>query len=106
MHRVTYEKSFSLLTAVSSASTRAELEDQSGSYADEDIEGRNPMGCFATPEDDAARAVAFLAGPVRQRLHSIRGRRLVRRREPGEPEAAQAEPLTRGGVFPHKDGAR
>ena len=31
-----------------------------GGYTDEDVEGRVPMGRFATPED-VARAVAFLA---------------------------------------------
>ncbi len=36
-------------------------EDQgAGGYIDSDIEGRAPMGRFATPED-IARAVAFLA---------------------------------------------
>ncbi|HSK86045.1 MAG TPA: SDR family oxidoreductase [Rubrobacter sp.] len=39
------------------------VEDQAGGgYADEDIEGRTPMGRFAKPED-VARAVAFLADP-------------------------------------------
>src|SRR5262249_17400850 len=33
-----------------------------GAYSDADIEGRTPMGRFATP-DDIARAVAFLADP-------------------------------------------
>jgi NAD(P)-dependent dehydrogenase (short-subunit alcohol dehydrogenase family) len=41
--------------------TEMDLEDQAGDgYTDEDIEGRGPMGRFATPED-VARAVAFLA---------------------------------------------
>ncbi len=41
--------------------TEMDQEDQgSGGYTDEDIEGRVPMGRFATPED-VARAVAFLA---------------------------------------------
>ncbi|MDP8952885.1 MAG: SDR family oxidoreductase, partial [Actinomycetota bacterium] len=41
--------------------TEMDQEDQgSGGYTDEDIEGRVPMGRFATPED-IARAVAFLA---------------------------------------------
>jgi NAD(P)-dependent dehydrogenase (short-subunit alcohol dehydrogenase family) len=40
-----------------------DVEDQAGGgYADEDIEGRVPMGRFATP-DDVARAIAFLADP-------------------------------------------
>lgn len=34
----------------------------SGAYSDADIEGRVPMGRFATP-DDIARAIAFLADP-------------------------------------------
>ncbi len=43
--------------------TEMDREDQdSGGYTDEDIEGRTPMGRFATPED-VARAVAFLADP-------------------------------------------
>ncbi len=43
--------------------TEMDQEDQdSGGYTDEDIEGRVPMGRFATPED-IARAVAFLANP-------------------------------------------
>jgi NAD(P)-dependent dehydrogenase (short-subunit alcohol dehydrogenase family) len=43
--------------------TEMDQEDQtSGGYTDEDIEGRTPMGRFATPED-IARAVAFLADP-------------------------------------------
>lgn len=43
--------------------TGMDAEDQAGGgYADEDIEGRTPMGRFATPED-IARAVAFLADP-------------------------------------------
>ncbi len=41
--------------------TEMDLEDQAGGgYADEDIEGRVPMGRFARSED-VARAVAFLA---------------------------------------------
>jgi NAD(P)-dependent dehydrogenase (short-subunit alcohol dehydrogenase family) len=41
--------------------TEMDREDQdSGGYTDQDIEGRTPMGRFATPED-VARAVAFLA---------------------------------------------
>ncbi len=41
--------------------TEMDDEDQgAGGYADADIEGRVPMGRFATP-DDIARAVAFLA---------------------------------------------
>jgi NAD(P)-dependent dehydrogenase (short-subunit alcohol dehydrogenase family) len=44
--------------------TEMDEEDQgSGGYTDEDIEGRTPMGRFATP-DDIARAVAFLADPA------------------------------------------
>jgi NAD(P)-dependent dehydrogenase (short-subunit alcohol dehydrogenase family) len=40
-----------------------DVEDQAGGgYTDEDIEGRIPMGRFATPED-VARAIAFLADP-------------------------------------------
>ena len=43
--------------------TEMDVEDQAGGgYTDEDIEGRVPMGRFATP-DDVARAVAFLADP-------------------------------------------
>jgi NAD(P)-dependent dehydrogenase (short-subunit alcohol dehydrogenase family) len=43
--------------------TEMDEEDQSGGgYTDADIEGRVPMGCFASPEDIAA-AVAFLADP-------------------------------------------
>jgi NAD(P)-dependent dehydrogenase (short-subunit alcohol dehydrogenase family) len=44
--------------------TEMDQEDQaSGGYTDEDIEGRTPMGRFATPED-VAQAVAFLADPA------------------------------------------
>ena len=43
--------------------TEMDEEDRaSGSYTDADIEGRVPMGRFATP-DDIAQAVAFLADP-------------------------------------------
>jgi NAD(P)-dependent dehydrogenase (short-subunit alcohol dehydrogenase family) len=43
--------------------TEMDVEDQAGGgYTDEDIEGRTPMGRFATPED-VARAIAFLADP-------------------------------------------
>lgn len=43
--------------------TEMDQEDQdSGGYTDEDIEGRVPMGRFATPED-IARAVTFLVDP-------------------------------------------
>ncbi len=43
--------------------TEMDEEDQgAGGYTDRDIEGRVPMGRFATPED-IARAVAFLADP-------------------------------------------
>ena len=43
--------------------TEMDQEDQSsGGYTDEDIEGRTPMGRFASPED-VAQAVAFLADP-------------------------------------------
>jgi NAD(P)-dependent dehydrogenase (short-subunit alcohol dehydrogenase family) len=43
--------------------TEMDQEDRaSGSYTDEDIKGRTPMGRFATPED-IAQAVAFLADP-------------------------------------------
>ena len=43
--------------------TEMDLTDQTGgSYCDGDIEGRNPMGRFASPED-VARAIAFLADP-------------------------------------------
>jgi NAD(P)-dependent dehydrogenase (short-subunit alcohol dehydrogenase family) len=43
--------------------TEMDAEDQAGGgYTDADIEGRVPMGRFATPED-VARAVAFLADP-------------------------------------------
>ncbi len=40
----------------------AEEDQAGGGYTDADIEGRVPMGRFATPED-IARAVAFLADP-------------------------------------------
>ena len=46
--------------------TEMDEEDQAsgaGGYTDGDIEGRVPMGRFATPED-VARAVAFLADPA------------------------------------------
>ena len=43
--------------------TEMDQEDRaSGDYTDEDIEGRTPMGRFATPED-VAQAIAFLADP-------------------------------------------
>ena len=42
--------------------TARDKGDQSGNYTDADIEGRVPMGRFASPEDIAA-AVAFLADP-------------------------------------------
>jgi NAD(P)-dependent dehydrogenase (short-subunit alcohol dehydrogenase family) len=43
--------------------TEMDVEDQAGGgYTDEDVEGRVPMGRFATPED-VARAIAFLADP-------------------------------------------
>lgn len=43
--------------------TEMDAEDQAGGgYTDTDIEGRVPMGRFASPED-VARAVAFLADP-------------------------------------------
>src|SRR5215203_2767218 len=43
--------------------TEMDEEDQAGGgYTDADIEGRVPMGRFATPED-VGRAVAFLADP-------------------------------------------
>src|SRR5215204_3076499 len=43
--------------------TEMDQEDQAGGgYTDADIEGRVPMGRFATPED-VGRAVAFLADP-------------------------------------------
>lgn len=43
--------------------TEMDVRDQAGGgYTDADIEGRVPMGRFATP-DDIARAVAFLADP-------------------------------------------
>jgi NAD(P)-dependent dehydrogenase (short-subunit alcohol dehydrogenase family) len=43
--------------------TEMDEEDQgAGGYTDADIEGRVPMGRFATP-DDVAQAVAFLADP-------------------------------------------
>ncbi len=43
--------------------TEMDDEDQgAGGYTDRDIEGRVPMGRFASPED-VARAVAFLADP-------------------------------------------
>jgi NAD(P)-dependent dehydrogenase (short-subunit alcohol dehydrogenase family) len=44
--------------------TEMDQEDRaSGDYTDEDIEGRTPMGRFATPED-VAQAIAFLADPT------------------------------------------
>ncbi|HEY3988254.1 MAG TPA: SDR family oxidoreductase [Acidobacteriaceae bacterium] len=44
--------------------TEMDAADQArGTYSDADIEGRNPMGRFATP-DDVARAIAFLADPA------------------------------------------
>lgn len=44
--------------------TERDAGDQaSGDYTDADIEGRTPMGRFATPED-IAEAVAFLADPT------------------------------------------
>ena len=43
--------------------TEMDVADQAGgSYSDADIEGVNPMGRFATP-DDIARAIRFLADP-------------------------------------------
>ena len=42
--------------------TERDAGDQGGNYTDADIEGRVPMGRFASPEDIAA-AVAFLADP-------------------------------------------
>src|SRR5689334_19192177 len=43
--------------------TEMDAADQAGgSYTDEDITGRIPMGRFASP-DDVARAIAFLADP-------------------------------------------
>jgi NAD(P)-dependent dehydrogenase (short-subunit alcohol dehydrogenase family) len=43
--------------------TEMDVADQAGgSYSDADIEGVNPMGRFATP-DDIARAILFLADP-------------------------------------------
>jgi NAD(P)-dependent dehydrogenase (short-subunit alcohol dehydrogenase family) len=40
-----------------------DVADQAGgSYTDADIEGRAPMGRFASP-DDVAKAIAFLADP-------------------------------------------
>ena len=42
--------------------TERDESDQGGNYTDADIEGRVPMGRFATPQDIAA-AVAFLADP-------------------------------------------
>jgi len=44
--------------------TEMDLADQAGGgYNDADIEGVNPMGRFAMP-DDIARAILFLADPV------------------------------------------
>ena len=42
---------------------RDEGDQASGDYTDADIEGRTPMGRFATPED-IAEAIAFLADPA------------------------------------------
>jgi NAD(P)-dependent dehydrogenase (short-subunit alcohol dehydrogenase family) len=43
--------------------TEMDVADQAGgSYTDADIEGRVPMGRFASP-DDVVRAIAFLADP-------------------------------------------
>jgi NAD(P)-dependent dehydrogenase (short-subunit alcohol dehydrogenase family) len=43
--------------------TEMDVADQEGgSYSDADIEGRVPMGRFASP-DDVAKAIAFLADP-------------------------------------------
>jgi NAD(P)-dependent dehydrogenase (short-subunit alcohol dehydrogenase family) len=43
--------------------TEMDQEDRaSGGYTDEDIEGRTPMGRFATPED-VAQGIAFLGDP-------------------------------------------
>jgi NAD(P)-dependent dehydrogenase (short-subunit alcohol dehydrogenase family) len=46
--------------------TEMDIADQAahGSYNDADIEGVNPMGRFATPED-VAQAILFLADPER-----------------------------------------
>ena len=45
--------------------TDMDVADQAGgSYTDADIEGVNPMGRFATP-DDIAQAILFLADPER-----------------------------------------
>jgi hypothetical protein len=56
------------------------------------------MGRFARPED-VAGAVAFLADPEQSAFvnghTSLCGRRLVRRRRLGEPEAAQATAVAR-----------
>jgi NAD(P)-dependent dehydrogenase (short-subunit alcohol dehydrogenase family) len=44
--------------------TEMDQEDRDlGDYTDEDIEGRTPMGRFATPED-VAQAIGFLADPT------------------------------------------
>jgi NAD(P)-dependent dehydrogenase (short-subunit alcohol dehydrogenase family) len=44
--------------------TEMDAADQAkGTYSDEDITGRVPMGRFASP-DDVARAIAFLADPA------------------------------------------
>ena len=44
--------------------TEMDVADQAGGgYTDADIEGRVPMGRFATP-DDIARAIVFLADPI------------------------------------------
>ena len=44
--------------------TEMDVADQAGGgYTDADIEGRVPMGRFATP-DDIARAIGFLADPI------------------------------------------
>ena len=54
------------VNAVCPGWVKTEMDQQdmgSGAYSDRDIEGRVPMGRFATP-DDVAQAIAYLADPT------------------------------------------
>lgn len=54
------------VNAVCPGWVKTEMDEQdrgSGAYSDADIEGRVPMGRFASP-DDIARAIAYLADPA------------------------------------------